>query len=115
VTAGEGAPDVPEFRADGGGVRLRLRVAAGAARSSIAGVYGGALKVSVRAAPERGKANREVTALVAARFDLAARDVEIVAGETARDKVVRLPLAPDEASARWAKYAGELEASRRRG
>jgi len=106
VTAGEGAPDVPEFRPDGGGVRLRLRVAAGAARSRIAGVHGGALKVSVRAAPERGKANREVASLLAARFDLRARDVEIVAGETAPDKVVRLPLAMEEARRRWDEPPG---------
>jgi hypothetical protein len=102
VTPGGEAPTALEFRADGGAVRLRLRVAAGAARSRVAGAHGGALKVSVRPAPERGKANREVVALVAARFGVAARDVVIVAGETSPDKVVRLPLAPDEAARRWA-------------
>jgi uncharacterized protein (TIGR00251 family) len=66
------------------------------------GVHGGALKLSVKAPPERGKANREVLALVSDAFGLAASDVEIVSGETSPDKVVRLPLAPAEAVRRWA-------------
>ena len=78
-----------ELTADAGGTRLRLRVSAGASRSRVLGVHGGALKLSVKAPPERGKANREVLALVAEAFGLAASDVELVAGETSPDKVVR--------------------------
>ena len=61
------------------------------ARASSAS-HGGALKLSVKAPPERGKANREVLALVAEAFGLAPSDVELVSGETSPDKVVRLPL-----------------------
>jgi hypothetical protein len=86
---------------DDGGSRLRLRVSAGASRSRILGVHGGALKISVKAPPERGKANREVLALVAEAFGLAPSDVGIVSGETSPDKVVRLPIPPDEAARRW--------------
>ena len=103
-----GRPEDPaglDFRPDGAATRLRLRVAAGASRSRVAGAHGGALKVSVRTAPERGRANREVLELVAGRFGVAARDVEIVAGETSPDKVVRLPLTPEEAARRWAAGA----------
>jgi len=103
-----GRPEDPaglDFRPDGAATRLRLRVAAGASRSRVAGAHGGALKVSVRTAPERGRANREVLELVAGRFGVAARDVEIVAGETSPDKVVRLPLTPEEAARRWAARA----------
>ena len=94
--------DVLDFTGDGGGTCLRLRVSAGASRSRVLGSHGGALKLSVKAPPERGKANREVLALVAEAFGLAPSDVEIVSGETAPDKVVRLPLAPAEAARRWA-------------
>jgi len=100
-----GRPEEPpglDFRPDRAATRLRLRVAAGASRSRVAGAHGGALKVSVQTAPERGRANREVRELVAARFGVAMRDVEIVAGATSPDKVVRLPLAPGEAARRWA-------------
>jgi hypothetical protein len=95
---GEGELD---FTGDGGGSRLRLRVSAGASRSRILGIHGGALKLSVKAPPERGKANREVRALVAEALGLAASEVELVAGETSPDKVVRLPIPPDEAARRW--------------
>jgi hypothetical protein len=68
----------------------------------VAGVHGGALKVAVAAPPEKGKANREVVRLVAGAFGLGVGDIEIVAGETSPDKVVRLPLSPTEAAERWA-------------
>lgn len=90
-----------EIRPDGSGSRLRLRVSAGASRTRVTGAHGGALKVSVAAPPEKGKANRDVKRLVAAAFGVASREVEIVTGETSPDKVVRIPLSPDEASARW--------------
>jgi uncharacterized protein len=106
VTERPADPAGLDFRPDGAATRLRLRVAAGASRSRVGGAHGGALKLSVRTAPERGRANREVLELVAARFGVAARDVEIVAGGTSPDKVVRLPLAPAEAERRWASGAG---------
>lgn len=88
--------------AEGDGVRLRLRVSAGAKRSRILGVHGGALKLSVKAPPERGRANREVLEMVAEAFGLAPGDVELLTGETSPDKVVRLPLTPEEAALRAA-------------
>jgi uncharacterized protein (TIGR00251 family) len=90
---------------DGDGARLRLRVSAGASRTRVLGPHGGALKLSVKAPPERGKANREVLALVAKAFSLAPSDVMLIAGETSPDKVVRLPVTPAEAARRWATRA----------
>ena len=102
-----GEPGDLELRPDGSGSRLRLRVSAGASRSRVAGVHGGALKLSVAAPPEKGKANRDVRRLVAAAFDLSPQDVEFVSGETSPDKVVRLPLSPSEAAVRWATRADD--------
>jgi uncharacterized protein (TIGR00251 family) len=98
----EAAGGEPEFTPEGGGrsVRLRLRVSAGASRRRILGVHGGALKLSVKAPPERGKANKDVVSLVAETFGLTPSDVEILSGETSPDKVVRLALSPREAAAR---------------
>lgn len=75
-----------------GGTRLRLRVKAGARTSAIVGVHGGALKVSVTAAAERGKANREVVALLANAFGVPSSDVTIAAGKSSQDKVVEIAL-----------------------
>jgi uncharacterized protein (TIGR00251 family) len=95
-----------ELTGDGDGSRLRLKVSAGASRSRVLGIHGGALKLSVKAPPERGKANREVLSLVAEAFSLAPSDVALVAGETSPNKVVRLPISPDEAVRRWIGAAG---------
>jgi len=68
--------------------RLRLRVAPGAARSLVVGRHGEAWKLRVDAAPEQGKANEAVVRLLAETLAVAARDVAIVSGHGARDKIV---------------------------
>jgi uncharacterized protein (TIGR00251 family) len=73
-----------------GGTRLRLRVKAGARTTAIVGVHGGALKVSVTAAAERGKANREVVELLANTLGLPSSAVTITAGKSSQDKVVEI-------------------------
>ena len=77
-----------------GGTRLRLRVKPGARKTAIVGVHGGALKVAVAAAPEKGKANRAVVKLLAEVLDLPASAVTIAAGETSQDKVAEIALNP---------------------
>jgi hypothetical protein len=91
-------------------VRLRLRVAPGARRSAVVGRLGDRWKVSVAAAPERGKANDQVVALLADRLGLRRPDVRVVAGLGTRDKVVELTgITVVEAERRLA--AGGKEAS----
>jgi uncharacterized protein (TIGR00251 family) len=62
-----------------------VRVKPSARKNGIVGTHGGALKVSVNAPPERGKANDAVVALLS---DLLQADVEITAGLTSQDKTV---------------------------
>lgn len=76
-------------------MRLKLRVKPGARADAIVGVHGGALKVSVAAAPERGKANGAVVALLAETLGVARSAVRIVSGETSQDKVVEIDLPPE--------------------
>jgi uncharacterized protein (TIGR00251 family) len=73
------------------GTRMRLRVRAGARKIAILGVREGALQVSVTAPPERGKANRAVLKLLARTLDLPASTLELVSGQTAREKTVFVP------------------------
>ena len=72
------------------GVRLRLRVKPKARADALTGVYGGAVKLSVRAAPEAGKANEAVRRLLAQLLNLPPAAVEIVAGAASQDKTVLL-------------------------
>ena len=93
-----------------GGTRLRLRVTAKAKRTAIIGTHGGALKLSVTAAAEKGKANREVVELLAETFDLPSAAVTITSGKSSKDKVVEVAL---DLAALCAKLA-ELELSKKR-
>ena len=74
------------------GTRLRLRVKPKARTGSIVGVHGGALKLSVTAAAERGKANREVIELLASALGVPIEAVTIVKGKTSQDKVIEVAL-----------------------
>ena len=75
-----------------GGTRIKLRVKAGAQKNAILGVHDGKLKLSVTAAPEKGKANKAVLQLLAEALELPASALEIVSGGSSPDKVVRVPL-----------------------
>jgi uncharacterized protein len=88
------------------GTRVRLRVAPGAARAEIVGRHGDAWKVRVPAAPERGRANDAVVALLAAALGVSDHDVRLVSGHASRDKIVEIGgLAADEAERRLSKGA----------
>jgi uncharacterized protein YggU (UPF0235/DUF167 family) len=73
-----------------GGAQLQLKVRPGGRADRLIGPHGGALKLEVRAAPERGRANDAVERLLAGLLGVTRSQVEVVAGASARDKVVRL-------------------------
>jgi uncharacterized protein (TIGR00251 family) len=70
------------------GVGLALRVRPGAKRDAILGLHGRALRVAVRAAPEKGAANEAALALIARAAGLARSAVRLVQGPRSRDKRV---------------------------
>lgn len=86
----------------GGRTRLRLRVRPGGKKNAIVGEHGGALRVSVTAAAERGKANRAVIALLAETLELPLSGVEIATGETSPDKGAVVALEAGEVRRRLA-------------
>jgi uncharacterized protein (TIGR00251 family) len=69
-------------------LELAIKVVPGASRTEVAGVLGDRLKVRVAAPPEGGKANRALVEVLS-RW-LGVRDVEIVAGHSSAEKVVRV-------------------------
>ncbi|HEX3807015.1 MAG TPA: DUF167 domain-containing protein [Gaiellaceae bacterium] len=71
-------------------VRISVRVAPGSARTAVVGPYRDGWKLNVRPAPERGQANDAVVRLLAEVLALPARQIEIVAGQSGRDKLVAI-------------------------
>jgi len=94
-------PEPSPFRAAADGLTATLRVAPKAARNAVAGLAaepdgGVALRVSVTAAPEDGRANAAVVALLAKEWRLAKSRIAVVAGATDRRKRIHIAGDPGE-------------------
>ncbi len=102
---------VSPFTAVGDGVRVAVRVAPRAAANRIGGVVSGAdgaaaLKVSVTAAPEGGKANAALIKLLSKAWRVPKGAISIAAGAAARRKVVHVAGAPEALLERMRRAAG---------
>jgi uncharacterized protein (TIGR00251 family) len=73
-----------------GAVTFKVRAQPRAAKSEIVGAYGDALKVRLAAPPVDGKANEECRKFFAKLFQVPVNSVEIVVGDLARDKIIRI-------------------------
>ena len=74
----------------------------------MAGRHGDGWKVRVAAAPERGRANEAVLALLAETLSVPRADISLVSGSSARDKIVELAgIPPEEIDRRLASAGGE--------
>lgn len=91
--------DVLESEGGAGSMRLRIKAVPGAKRDAIAGVLGDRLKVRVSAPPEGGRANRAICALIERTIGVKGARVELIAGVSSAEKVVRIQHA-DEATIR---------------
>ena len=75
---------------DGDAVLIPVRAQPGASRDRISGEYDGALKIAVSAAPERGRANAAIAAVLAKTLGVRRAAVTLVSGATSRNKVFRV-------------------------
>jgi uncharacterized protein (TIGR00251 family) len=90
------------------GVTVDLRVQPRARRAALAATDG-ALKAQVTAPPEDGKANQAVIALLAEAWRLPKSSFDVIKGQTARAKTVRVSGAPEaivERVTRWMQMHG---------
>lgn len=71
-------------------VRFSIRVLPGASRSQIIGALDGALKVKIAAPPVDGAANTELVRTLAKWLSISKSDIEIISGQTSRNKRVRI-------------------------
>jgi uncharacterized protein (TIGR00251 family) len=83
-----------EERSDG--VLLPVKAQPGARQNAIRGEQNGMLKVSVTQAPEKGKANQAIIAVLATALDLKRSQIELVSGDTSSQKKFLIRSCPRE-------------------
>ena len=68
------------------GVQLPVRAQPGASKAGLRGEQSGALKVAVTKIAEKGRANQALIETLAECLELKRSQIELLAGETQRDK-----------------------------
>jgi uncharacterized protein len=58
--------------------------------SGIVGVFDGALRIAITAAPEKGKANDAIIKVLSEQLHIPMREISITTGQTSRHKRVRI-------------------------
>lgn len=71
-------------------VTFSIRAIPRASRSEIVGEHDGALKVKLASPPVDGAANAELIRLFAKKFGVSKSDIEIVSGETSKNKRIKI-------------------------
>ncbi len=96
----------PILRGGRKGAALAVRVTPRSSKNEISEIQSdGTIKIRLTAPPVDGKANKALIEFLADVLDLAPSKLEIVAGESARDKlVVVLDLDPDTVNERILNY-----------
>ncbi len=82
-------------------IRLSVRLTPNAGRDGVEGIESDAagetyLKARVTAVPEKGKANKALIGLLSKRLKISKSSFEIVSGDTARKKILRIDGEPEE-------------------
>ncbi len=79
-----------QFTEKDGGLTFNVRVVPRASKSEIIGEHDGALKIRLASPPVNGAANAELIKILAKKFDVAKSEVEIISGQTSKQKQVRI-------------------------
>lgn len=92
-------------------VRLAVRLTPNGGRDAVDGIEADAngetrLKMRVSAVPEKGKANKAMVAALAKALGLPKSSVELVSGDTARQKILRIEGDPEDIVTRLKALAG---------
>ena len=69
-------------------MKLHIKVIPSSSKDCIAGWLGEALKVKVKAPPEKGKANKAIMKVLEKSLDLAKGSIDITSGTTSSRKVI---------------------------
>ena len=90
-----------DLRQRGEAVAFTVRVVPRASRNKIAGIHDGAVRIRLTAPPVEGAANEALISFLSSVLRVPKRDIELVSGQTARNKVVSVSgLSAEEVEAR---------------
>ena len=84
------------FEEKNGNIILNVRVVPRASRDGIVGTLGDALKIRIQAPPVEGKANAYLVKFLSKHWKISRASIEILSGETGRNKRLRISNPPDE-------------------
>ena len=78
---------------------IRLYIGPGASKNEVVGVYGdpARLKVKIKAPPIDGEANNEVISYFSKLLGITKGQIQIIRGETSKQKDILVDLSPEEA------------------
>jgi uncharacterized protein (TIGR00251 family) len=68
------------------GIVVSVKVQPNSSKDRVVGEYADQIKIAVTVAPEKGKANKAVIKLFAKWLGIKSSDIQIISGETLRDK-----------------------------
>jgi len=72
-------------------VRFKVKIIAGSANNIVAGMLGkDTLKIRISAAPEKGKANKELVEFLSDTFSVPRKSITIISGHTSPSKVLEI-------------------------
>ncbi|KHE93386.1 MAG: DUF167 domain-containing protein [Candidatus Scalindua rubra] len=71
-----------------GGVIVSVKVQPNASKDRVVGMHADQIKIAVTVAPEKGKANKAVIKVLSRLLGIKNSDIQIISGETSRDKKV---------------------------
>ena len=78
------------FKVIGNDIVIKVKIGPSSSKNKIDGVYNNALKISITTPPVEGKANKECIAFLAKYFDVAKSKIEIISGETSKNKLIKI-------------------------
>ena len=98
---------MPWFDDRGDYLVLNIRAVPRSASDSIQGLLGPALKVRIQAPPVEGKANAYLIKFLAKHWKIPRSSIEILSGETGRNKRLRISNPTDEMRAELLSFGTE--------
>lgn len=79
-----------QFRETDDGVEFSVKASPGSRKNEFRGVINGALKISVTAAAEKGKANAAIIKLLSKELRISKSRIELISGSTSSLKTIRV-------------------------